>query len=281
MGMNMKEGADVYGQSHPVETPALLRDSLEAFNALMEKIPEDKKVNAILAESKCPELVTDDFKLVFLRCEVFHVDLAVKRYTKYWDKRVDVFGPEKAFEPLTLSGALRDDTAALQTGFFRLMDTKAVGGRSMFFLDPKMQDFQYTQDSMVRAVWYWFHASLEDEDTQKRGVIFIIYSYDSTMGHLDRGLIGRLAKSVQGSLPVRLSAIHFCRPPLVLSTVFPVVKALLGNRLRKRIKVHSGSKHWEDMAKYELTEKNVPEDVGGQVVLDHLAWLEDRRCKGL
>ena len=130
--------------------------------------------------------------------------LAVKRYVKYWERRVAVFGPEKAFLPLTLEGALRDDHYALQAGFFRLTGTQGVGGRSIIFCDPTRQDFKYTQDSMLRAIWYTFHAALENEDTQKRGFIFIVYPYYAQLGHLDRTLSTRIVECVQGCLPGKI-----------------------------------------------------------------------------
>ena len=71
---------DVYGQVHPVETPELIQTKLAEFdNAVAELVRNEEKDNTSLcrAVEKCPELLTKDFKLKFLRCEVFHVDLAV------------------------------------------------------------------------------------------------------------------------------------------------------------------------------------------------------------
>jgi hypothetical protein len=83
---------DVYGQLHPVETPELLKRKQKEFEEEMEKLSADEKKNILLAHEKCPELVADDFKLMFLRCEVYNADLAAKRYAAYWDKRVELFG---------------------------------------------------------------------------------------------------------------------------------------------------------------------------------------------
>ena len=129
------------------------------------------------------------------------LQLAVKRFVIYWDKRVAAFGPEKAFQPLTLDGALRDDSSALENGFIRLTTTKASGGRNILFCDPALQDFQYARDSMVRAVWYLFHSALECEDTQKRGLVFIVYPYHASLSKLDRKLMENLFSSVQGCIP--------------------------------------------------------------------------------
>lgn len=127
--------------------------------------------------------------------------LAVKRFVKYWDKRVKAFGPKKAFQPLTQDGALRDDSSALENGFIRLTPTKGAGGRSIFFCDPALQDFQYSRESMVRAIWYLFHVALECEDTQQRGMVFIVYPYNASLSKLDRKLMENICASVQGCIP--------------------------------------------------------------------------------
>ena len=81
---------------------------------------------------------------------------------------------------------------------------------------------------------------------------------------------------------MRLSGLHFCRPPVLLSAVFPVVKLVLGQRLKKRVKIHSGSDEAvrADLEKYGLTRDTIPVEIGGQVVLDNSKWLSERRSMG-
>lgn len=67
--------ADIYGQLHPVETADVITTKLEEFHREIKKLPEDTKKWLMEAEERCPELVTDDFKLIFLRSEVFNADV--------------------------------------------------------------------------------------------------------------------------------------------------------------------------------------------------------------
>jgi hypothetical protein len=63
-----------YGQTPtPVETPSLIKEKLDQLKREIEKIPDMDKKEAIQAEEVCPHLAGDDFKMVFLRCEVFNV----------------------------------------------------------------------------------------------------------------------------------------------------------------------------------------------------------------
>jgi hypothetical protein len=198
--------------------------------------------------------------------------------------RVEIFGPEKAFMPLTLSKALKDDTVALSTGFYSLTGTKDASGRSIIFIDPSKQDkSKYSRESMCRAVWYLVHAALEDEMTQKRGIVNIAFPRHAKLSQIDRPLIKMNIESVKGCIPVRQSVIHICHPPSFVSLLLPILKVFMGERLRKRLQLHSGSteKVLKHIAAFGLPKKSMPTDLGGDAVVDHLRWLEHRRISGL
>ena len=277
---------DIYGQRHPHETPELIASKLQEFHAEVENLPKEETTCVRQAKDRCPQLLDDEFHLLFLRCEVFNVDLAAKRYAKYWTKRVELFGEDKAFEPLTLEKALRDDRIVLELGMVRPTGTKdPQSDRSIIFLDPSLQDkTKYTRESMTRSVWYIFHAVLEENIVaQQRGVIMINYPHHAQLAQLDRTQIRMIVESIKGYLPVRMTAMHLCHPPVFFAVVFPIIKLFLGERLRKRLRVHAGSQehvlqHLEE--KFGLTKDVLPSDIGGNIVLDHHQWLEDRALQG-
>lgn len=64
---------DVYGQVHPVETDELIERKLREFDEEVEKLPD--KRNILSAQEKCPQFLTTEFKLMFLRSEVFNADV--------------------------------------------------------------------------------------------------------------------------------------------------------------------------------------------------------------
>jgi hypothetical protein len=68
---------DVYGQVHPLETPELLAAKRSEMEVELDQIPLEEKQDWMQAQTKCDEsLVGDDFKLKFLRCEVFNADVS-------------------------------------------------------------------------------------------------------------------------------------------------------------------------------------------------------------
>jgi len=68
---------DQYGQVHPDETPELVRAKLQDLEGEIAKIPKEEKEAFEQAKVKCPGQLTEAFKLMFLRCEVFIADVSV------------------------------------------------------------------------------------------------------------------------------------------------------------------------------------------------------------
>lgn len=77
--------ADVYGQLHPTETPELIAQKLIEMELEIAKLQRLAAVDTngnqnclqlSIAQERCPELLTDDFKLMFLRCEVFNANVS-------------------------------------------------------------------------------------------------------------------------------------------------------------------------------------------------------------
>jgi len=271
---------DVYGQVHPVETEELISRKQKEFEEELEKIPEAEKENAMKAQEKCPSLLTNDFKLKFLRCEVFNADLAARRYAQYWDKRVGIFGPEKAFHALTLADALADDDVPFSLGVMTLLPNHDPSGRSLLYYDPaKFDRAKHETDSVVRTFWYVFHAALEHETTQQHGIILLVDPGRASYSHFDSSVGKHMVSCLKGALPIRLSAVHILHPPSFATYIFPVIKLFMPERMRQRIRFHSGSDD-EVLQELEntfgLTRAMLPKEVGGDVSLDHDEWLKSR-----
>jgi hypothetical protein len=186
--------------------------------------------------------------------------------------------------PLTLSKALKDDMVAISMQFYSLTGTKDASGRSIVYLQPSKQDkSKYTRESMCRAMWYIVHAALEDEMTQKRGVVNLSFPDNAKLSQLDRSLVKMNLDCIKGCLPVRQSGMHICHPPSFISLVLPLLKLFMGERMRKRIMLHSGSteKVLKHIAPFGLPKESIPTNLGGAAVVDFAGWLEQRRAAGL
>lgn len=273
---------DIYGQLHPVETLELIERKQKEFLQELEHLPADKKKNALLANERCPSLVTDEFRLMFLRCEVFNADLAAKRYAKYWDKRVEVFGMERAFQPLKIEN-MEEEMVAITIGFMNMIERN--NDRTFLFVDPSKQDTsKYSRESMLRGIWYMLHASLEDsEDMQKRGVIILAYPNRAKLSQFDKGFMKEFFACIRGILPIRLSCIHICHPPSFFKIVWTFLKLLMSRKIRERVQVHSGSQEHvveKLVSKFDFKMEDIPVDLGGTRKVDPNGWVEKKRIAG-
>ena len=124
------------------------------------------------------------------------MQLAAQRITNYWNRRIELFGKNRAFKPLHFDkdGALsvapskdsddgEDGTFVKHTlngislGFIRSMQRHDSGGRAILFADPSRlagYDKHNIDERMgvARAMWIVFHQIIEgDEMVQKLGKI--------------------------------------------------------------------------------------------------------------
>ena len=184
---------------------------------------------------------------------------------------------------MTLGKSLHDDDIALKTGFIQVLPIKDKKGRAVALVTPRnLESSKYTRESMVRVTWYMIHTMLEDESAQQKGIIFIIDLSGAKVKHFDIPLVNQCSESVKGILPLRVSALHFCQPPILFDILYEVVKLLLGERLRKRIIVHSQWWVKEDdsntLGAYGFTKSELPAGLGGDLFLDHQSWLANRKA---
>jgi len=234
---------NIYKQSPtPTETDILINESLTRFNSMLETIDDDEKHGYLMAKEKCPDLCGESFKLIFLRCEVFNVEKSVRRFVKYWNTRLEVFGDELAFLPMTLDGAMQNDVDHISLQYLQLAkDTTDPYGRALLLFDFNVEgDDTISSESLLRVVWYQVHQALIKESVQKQGVVVYVRCLYS-MADWRPSLSKQIVQAGRGILPVRFAGMHFMNPPTFLSIIMRFVKPLVGKELRYRFYTHSGS----------------------------------------
>lgn len=195
---------------------------------------------------------------------------------------MEAFGPVYAFQPLTLNGPLKDDMIPLGIGATMIIQRK--NDRNILYLDPsKMDKTKYKRESALRSFWYFFHAILEDEEVQKRGIILLNYNANFSFKNRDPPFTSMCCDMMKGTLPIRMSAIHGTHVPFLYKCILALVMIFLGERLRKRIILHNGTKDEviAALASYGIHEKDIPTDMGGLFELNVRQWLLERRNAGL
>ena len=67
---------DKYGQRYPIENDTLIELELANFEYQSKLLDSAEKVALTEATRRCPELLTKEFKLMFLRCECFNAKVS-------------------------------------------------------------------------------------------------------------------------------------------------------------------------------------------------------------
>mmetsp|Transcript_14098 Transcript_14098/g.38819 ORF Transcript_14098/g.38819 Transcript_14098/m.38819 type:complete len:94 (+) Transcript_14098:1307-1588(+) len=92
-----------------------------------------------------------------------------------------------------------------------------------------------------------------------------------------------IVRTLKRLVPMRVSAVHICRPAYFFSVIWPYIKIFFGQKLRRRVVIHYGSDFHitQQLKKYGMHRCNLPSDVGGFIMFDQIGWLRKRRLHGL
>jgi hypothetical protein len=183
------------------ETKELLSAKLQEMEDELSCIPPHQLSDYTKAKQSCPELIeTESNPVKFLRSEYYDAASAAKRLQLYWKMRRKCFGENRAFLPMTMSGAMKQDIAAIESGIFGILPCDAHGRGVLFFDRIKaippladrdvvvrkgstswnfghhvrpVQDF--TTDFIalqLRCMFYMIHIMSKDAHAQKHGLLW-------------------------------------------------------------------------------------------------------------
>eukprot|EP00562_Extubocellulus_spinifer_P003163 CAMPEP_0178478282 /NCGR_PEP_ID=MMETSP0696-20121128/4579_1 /TAXON_ID=265572 /ORGANISM="Extubocellulus spinifer, Strain CCMP396" /LENGTH=566 /DNA_ID=CAMNT_0020105645 /DNA_START=69 /DNA_END=1765 /DNA_ORIENTATION=- len=272
--------SDAYASAVASASRADIPAAVARLNHEMFELPASQTGAYYQAVETRPELVCHERKLMFLDYENGDVTLAAKRLAKYWEDRLEIFGPDRCFLPMTLRGAMRDQAMPMaRRQIWQPVPVTDAVGRTVFYFCPSRRNFsEYSPREEAMDAWYQLETLLEDEDLRRRGVVVLGDLRNMQRDHYCREMETFLGKIVE-SVPVPIRALHFCHPSkVVLYIVLPMTKYLMPRSIRLRQRVHSGSEKQVLMSleAYGLPQDRMPTELGGSVVLDINQWMLDR-----
>lgn len=138
----------------------ITQQEFDAFHEALEDIPIDERAGYELATIHCPDLLeTETNPRLFLVREAFQPDKAARRLVAYWNMRVDIFGMEKAFLPMTFAGALHgeDEVYRLMELFpnFRTFLPDDQHGRTVVYCETYYGNNDFISCSRTNMVRMW------------------------------------------------------------------------------------------------------------------------------
>ena len=80
----------------------------------------------------------------------------------------------------------------------------------------------------------------DDEDSQKRGIVGLMYFMGENSLHFDRELHTNLPAMLDW-LPVRVKSLHLCTDNHYIGAFKPLLMATMGRARRVRLRIHDGA----------------------------------------
>lgn len=278
--------ADVFGHTAYLDGLASkinINSALAEMQTELAAIPATEKVAMVQAQRLKPQLLDDEHVLQFLWAENFSAPDAARRLARYWNHRYKLFGADKFCLPMTLKGALKDDSLALSRGYVQLLPETDTAGRAVVYIDWSSHEpsVGYSEESMHRVFWYMVHVAIEDLNVLQRGVVMLIYPQEARLDQFDHSLWNSIAESSKHSLPIQWRSTHIVHPNRFFSIIHPVFMSSLPKDVQDRVVVHSGTKMkvLANLLRYCLPWDRIPSEIGGCIDLDFEKWLSDRMGK--
>eukprot|EP00566_Odontella_aurita_P004563 CAMPEP_0113526336 /NCGR_PEP_ID=MMETSP0015_2-20120614/681_1 /TAXON_ID=2838 /ORGANISM="Odontella" /LENGTH=777 /DNA_ID=CAMNT_0000424643 /DNA_START=28 /DNA_END=2361 /DNA_ORIENTATION=+ /assembly_acc=CAM_ASM_000160 len=269
---------------------------LPAMEAEIASLPDMDKEAYVEACRRCPAQVNNGHKKAFLFVENFDPKLAAQRLARHWQYKRSLFGPEKCFLSMTLSGAMADDIKVLSEGAFALLPVKDVGGRSILYSRVDILFRVYgannsatTRKGLMRSLWYLLHIAGEDSETRRRGLVFMGNGRGVSFSQIQKSTPSLQRQCFEimrkNGPPTVHRSFHICQPHPLFHKVSPILKYILDPKARKRLIVHYGAsldRVQTSMKKFGFDGSRLPLELGGEVMLDMSKWVSSRfiqECK--
>ena len=290
-------GASTYaGELHRPEAPvagsaeqplsAALLDRQSQNMALLRrlddelaKLPAHQTVVYREAKAHHPHLVTDEVKMQFLDCEEGDVALAAVRLVRHWGARLDVFGSDRCFLPMTAEGAMRGQIEPMiRQGIDTVLPVTDATGRAIILVDGSKRNFDvYSFAQEIQGMFYLVQCLAENDEIRKRGLVFLMDGRNMQRSHYSRK-ISIMSQVIFHCMPIRCRAFHVFPNWLVHYVLTPVIKRIIPKGLRMRLKFHYGTTDaiLTELDGFNLPKSRLPVQLGGDVVTDMNQWIAER-----
>lgn len=238
----------------PKETPSLLEKSLEGLQRELDAIPDSMKTAYLKSQklvldkkNRCngqtdittTYVNTSDFRLRFLRCELFDIAKAATRMTKFLDIVLELFGEYALQRPMRLSDFSKTELRHFRKGRYQFLpyrDRAGAFGRRILMCFPDA-DWEATPPFVRNKMFtYMLWTIGEDVEAQRAGIVVVAWFDPSFKVSKQPPAMIRDHET----LSVRVSAIHICSPDTPLFRIRRATTTMRIGHNRKRLKQHVG-----------------------------------------
>lgn len=260
-------------RASPPPRRSSLEDLMNLEQEILNMLPHEK-ASYIEACLKCSQLLTPEDKAAFLEHDDFDAHKAAKRMCEYWRVRVATFGPERAFLPMTLAGAMQDEVQGLiKYCPWQLMPDTDLSGRKILFMDAARRNFAcFSEEQEARSLFYLFHIIAFDPSARASGYVLLASTRNIDRKSFSFRMLKFFRHLIDAVAPIRYRGSHLCFPsPVFFYVIWPVMRRVLGKDYRLRMKLHYGNEGEviQSLEKYRFSKARLPKVVGGFCELDY------------
>mmetsp|Transcript_13315 Transcript_13315/g.33500 ORF Transcript_13315/g.33500 Transcript_13315/m.33500 type:complete len:518 (+) Transcript_13315:144-1697(+) len=232
---------------------------------------------------------TLDFRLRFLRADLFDAKKAARRLIKFLDVVMDLYdgNDELLRRPIGLNDLKsKEEKDYLKLGNHQLLPFRDRSGRRVVAMVPDMENIPCVRLRSKVFLYLWFVAS-DNEETQKKGIVLVAWprlpeNKASNSRFVPKPSVPYWWRNFIESVPIRICAFHFCIKNG--GQFFKIVFATIGAALTKeriRMKIHTGDR---TEISYQLLGYGIPVDLmpltdsGNVKTKNFTQWLKVRRA---
>ena len=271
------------------ETAVLIEQSIHELQIeIDDKIPNIGKyayLHSQLTAKRRSFVNSKEFRLRFLRFELFDIKKTAIRMLKWLDLALSLFGSIALERPICISTNFSsDELRFFRKGYIQLLPVRASGtGRRIICFIPYDEDWYALSSKQVilKIMMYIFWTVGNDIDAQRKGVATVFLfdpSFPQIPHHKGAGVI---SPSDQWMLSVRMSAIHVCTPDtpfFKLTRRFIAMAIGPHNRLRLRLHLGTSVEFHYSLQVYGIPIELIPMTYTGKIkLLFTRQWLRLRR----
>jgi len=234
----------------PEESPAFLEASLRKLDLELNgnNIPIDQKKaylksQELFASQNKPTYVnSEEFRLRFLRCELFDVPTAALRIAKYLTLVLELFGEFALQRPIRMRDFSKIELREFRKGRYQFLpyrDRAGTRGRRILSVYPD-EEWEKISTGLRTKIWlYLTYVAGDDIETQKNGIVMLAW-FDTAWKHLSKRPVYSPQSSRVLSLCVRTTSVHICTPDTPLYRFRRSIMVMRLGKERSRVKIHVG-----------------------------------------
>ena len=152
--------------------------------------------------------------------------------------------------------SFEDVKDTMQTGILYSPPGRDKQGAGLFVITCRKYEKSTKVTDLIRLAFYLAEQVTMHPKTQRNGLTLVIDLYDCQWSQFDSGMLQKLSKLFQNSLPCSLKSILLYKSPWWATTLVKMVTPFLKEKLRQRIHVT------EDLIEY-INPDQLPVELGG------------------